>query len=547
MASEKSKRKSKWDVAPTDPQLHQQNQKALVDKLQFTLSQSFPDPLSAEVDINDCPPATRYLLTKGSTHEQVNKETGAVVVTRGSYVPPSEKGLTIEKPLHLHISGKSPEAVRKAETMLRKMMQESLAAKKQTTEFTTQIMIRLGYGVDPDFNVVSRILGPKGSFIQHIMTEAGVGTKVILRGKESLSAPNLAGEPFHLLITSTNSAALNKAKQLSEDLLTTVYRQYDEFMASKKGHYASGYDSYYGYGYGYGYGAPQTPYPTYPYPPTSGPGNPFALGPYGVAPPAVGARSFPPNGISPAPYTQTPLVTPGETGLQESPLNKQHLASPLPQQSLQPQIQAQTQVQSHHQIGHQTPQIQPQLQVQTQIQTPTQTESQQQGIFPLSKKTNDESVKDDLKEGIPEQKQKEVSRWPSLSLVNSSRNGTNNTNPNKKIKTDAELMPPPSKAITEKLLKQIEEKRARKKSAQSAMDKEKSNESGLLKLVDYSDDDEKDETFFNRGSNLRLSTSSKASTQPFWSSPSGIGSSWKSKYKIRSTKLSFWNINKFSV
>ncbi|KAL2898455.1 Protein RIK, partial [Bienertia sinuspersici] len=59
--------------------------------------------IAREIVINDADPAMRYKLTKRQTQEEIKKCTGAVVITRGKYRPPSAVP-DGEKPLYLHIS-----------------------------------------------------------------------------------------------------------------------------------------------------------------------------------------------------------------------------------------------------------------------------------------------------------------------------------------------------------------------------------------------------------------------------------------------------------
>jgi len=244
--------------------------------------------------------------------------------------------------------------------------------------------------------------------------------------------------------------------------------------------------------------------------------------------PAHGPQGVPTNGISAAAYapataanfststspTQSSPTSPPSTSTAQPPSYSSVPGSVVPRQSLTVQPTASPPVTT-----------QP-----TQSQT-LQSQPQTSPTNPKKRHFEEADIKDDLEEGTTDKSDNIAtssnSRWPSLSILNPSatKNNTNATNPNKKFKTDAELMPPPSKAISDKILKQIEEKRAqRQKQTELANNKKlkKSSESGLLKLVDYGDEDEKYET-------TSTSSSLKAPTQPFWSSHSA-NNSWNSKY-----------------
>ena len=54
-----------------------------------------PSKLSTEVGINHCTPAIRLLLTRGTTQNRIREETGAVVTTRGTYIPPNAPPCTV--------------------------------------------------------------------------------------------------------------------------------------------------------------------------------------------------------------------------------------------------------------------------------------------------------------------------------------------------------------------------------------------------------------------------------------------------------------------
>ncbi|XP_048443018.1 protein RIK-like isoform X3 [Pyrus x bretschneideri] len=59
--------------------------------------------IAREIVINDAESSVRYKLTKRQTQEEIQKCTGAVVITRGRYRPPNSS-TDGEKPLYLHIS-----------------------------------------------------------------------------------------------------------------------------------------------------------------------------------------------------------------------------------------------------------------------------------------------------------------------------------------------------------------------------------------------------------------------------------------------------------
>ena len=54
--------------------------------------------------INDAPPQTRYLLTKKTTQEEIQRRAGTNIVNKGRYVAPGQAPDEKEKPLFLRIS-----------------------------------------------------------------------------------------------------------------------------------------------------------------------------------------------------------------------------------------------------------------------------------------------------------------------------------------------------------------------------------------------------------------------------------------------------------
>jgi hypothetical protein len=77
-------------------------------------SQPPSDKHTAEVGINHCRADIRQHLTKTTTHEEIRRETGATVTTKGVYVPVGEIPGPDQKPLFLLIEADSNEAVEAA-------------------------------------------------------------------------------------------------------------------------------------------------------------------------------------------------------------------------------------------------------------------------------------------------------------------------------------------------------------------------------------------------------------------------------------------------
>ncbi|XP_021856646.2 protein RIK isoform X2 [Spinacia oleracea] len=182
--------------------------------------------IAREIVINDADSAMRYKLTKRQTQEEIQKSSGAVVITRGKYRPTNAVP-DGEKPLYLHISAgahlkETAErilAVDRAAAMVEDML-------KQVSQ-PLSTCIYLGFDADPSLNIVARIRGPNDQYINHIMNETGA--TIVLHGRGSGHLGVIQDEegqqPLYLLLSSNNQKSLDDAKLLAENLLDTISRE----------------------------------------------------------------------------------------------------------------------------------------------------------------------------------------------------------------------------------------------------------------------------------------------------------------------------------
>ncbi|KAJ4820192.1 Protein RIK [Rhynchospora pubera] len=180
--------------------------------------------IAREIVINDAEPSLRCKLTKRQTQEEIEKTTGAIVITRGKYRPPNALPDS-ERPLYLHISASSHlkdfveriKAVDKATSIVEDMLKQDLVVQPFTR------CVFLGFVADPSLNVSSRIRGSNDQFINHIITETGA--TVVLRGRDSgnhSSDAEESSQPIHLFLSSSNAKSLESARILAENLLDTI-------------------------------------------------------------------------------------------------------------------------------------------------------------------------------------------------------------------------------------------------------------------------------------------------------------------------------------
>ncbi|KAJ7974316.1 protein RIK [Quillaja saponaria] len=223
------------------PSVQQQNsavlQKLNLPKIQDELI------IAREIVINDAESSVRYKLTKRQTQEEIQRCTGAVVITRGKYRPPNAPP-DGEKPLYLHISAGAHLkdtaerilVVDRAAAMVEEMLKQGHTSVSIPSTFhpavasgvkVTQVLstcVFLGFDAEPSLNIVARIRGPNDQYINHIMNETGA--TVTLRGHDSGNIEGLSGEdgqqPLHLFLSSNNPKSLEDAKCLAENLLDTI-------------------------------------------------------------------------------------------------------------------------------------------------------------------------------------------------------------------------------------------------------------------------------------------------------------------------------------
>ncbi|XVF16750.1 hypothetical protein REPUB_Repub10bG0059100 [Reevesia pubescens] len=212
------------------PVVSKQNQPKIQDEL----------VIAREIVINDAESSIRYKLTKRQTQEEIQRFTGAVVITRGKYRPPNSPP-DGEKPLYLHISAaahlkETAErilAVDRAAAMVEEMLKHGQSSQAGSSPFMAAMSnnvkahstcVYLGFDADPSLNVAARIRGPNDQYINHIMNETGA--TVILHGYGSGSFESLQAEeaqqPLHLFLSSNNPRSLDDAKRLAENLLDTI-------------------------------------------------------------------------------------------------------------------------------------------------------------------------------------------------------------------------------------------------------------------------------------------------------------------------------------
>ncbi|KAF5341841.1 hypothetical protein D9611_001969 [Ephemerocybe angulata] len=188
-----------------------------------------------DIDINDV--RNRYLLTKGSTQEQIHDETGASVGTRGVWYPDRTKATAKDPPLYIHISAKSEDILKMAVDKVNELIaldMGSLVEKEKGRERRKWPEEKLPIELDSirNFNVRAKVVGPSGSFVKYIQSETS--TRVQIKGAGSGFIDQETGQeepvPMYIHITGPEDGQVARAKVLTEDLLLVVRQEHGKVL-----------------------------------------------------------------------------------------------------------------------------------------------------------------------------------------------------------------------------------------------------------------------------------------------------------------------------
>ncbi|KAI9318165.1 hypothetical protein BX666DRAFT_1856551, partial [Dichotomocladium elegans] len=166
------------------------------------------------IPINDL--RNRYMVTRGATQAQIQRDTGADVTTRGKFYPDTSLATESEPPLYLHVSASSQESLDKAVAIIEDLIENAQTPaaapppfERREPKFEVQFRriyeekIFIGLESTPHFNLRAKIVGPQGAYVKHIQNETG--TRVQLKGRGSgfyeSSTGQEAEEDLHVHVT----------------------------------------------------------------------------------------------------------------------------------------------------------------------------------------------------------------------------------------------------------------------------------------------------------------------------------------------------------
>ncbi|KAL0490413.1 hypothetical protein AKO1_003229 [Acrasis kona] len=211
-----------------------------------------------EIEINDC--RNRYILTKGATISEINKETGAVISVRGRYYrdgePRDPAAAADDRPLFLHVAADTQESINKAAKQIEEIMVGNAGIPPGMIIAKIPIDIDLNNPNASSFSIAASIIGPKGQFLKHITSQTG-GTRVQLKGRgfkeNGGNTVKEVDEPMHLQLSSNGQQNLEKAKKLATSLIEkTLWHTATGWKRTRRAAaQQASYGGYYTYGTGY--------------------------------------------------------------------------------------------------------------------------------------------------------------------------------------------------------------------------------------------------------------------------------------------------------
>ncbi|KAF5361964.1 hypothetical protein D9756_002194 [Leucocoprinus leucothites] len=192
-----------------------------------------------DIDINDV--RNRYMLTKGSTQQEIHDQTGASVSTKGVWYPDRSKATEKDPPLYLHITASTQEALQQAVDKVNDLISTDLGPlvedkKDRLREKRKWPEEKLTVGLESirNFNVRTKVVGPSGSFVKYIQQETG--TRVQIKGVGSGFIEQETGqesnEPLYIHITGPDESQVQRAKVLAEDLLLVVREEHAKMQTA---------------------------------------------------------------------------------------------------------------------------------------------------------------------------------------------------------------------------------------------------------------------------------------------------------------------------
>lgn len=174
---------------------------------------------------------------------QIKQETGATVISKGTWLPDRTKATDKEPALYLHITAPTQEILNAGIAAVQKVIDTELGP--LVTDFRARAReeqpprerrrwpeekIPVNLESLRNFNVRAKIVGPQGLFVKHIQQETSA--RVQIKGRGSGYIENETGresdEPMHIHISGPEQIMVDQAKDLAEDLLAVVREEWEK-------------------------------------------------------------------------------------------------------------------------------------------------------------------------------------------------------------------------------------------------------------------------------------------------------------------------------
>ncbi|KAH8833178.1 hypothetical protein DL96DRAFT_1552187 [Flagelloscypha sp. PMI_526] len=217
-----------------------------------------------DIDINEV--RNRYMLTKGSTQEEIIQETGASISTKGTWFPDRSRATPDNPALYLHISATTKDSLQKAIDRINELISIELGSlveekgprDRQKRKWPEE---KLPVGLESirNFNVRAKVVGPQGLFVKHIQqeTQTRVQIKGIGSGFVDQETGRESDEPLYIHITGPEQGQVDRAKVLTEDLLLVVRQKHAEANSAAQQHQMELHQAQQQYAAYSGYAPPQ--------------------------------------------------------------------------------------------------------------------------------------------------------------------------------------------------------------------------------------------------------------------------------------------------
>ena len=139
-----------------------------------------------DIEINDH--RNRYLLTKRQTQEDLRNETGARVLTRGTWYPDKTMLRPNEPPLYLHVTADTRESLNRCIARINNLMMQDLPPllddrlHRNDPRASNEEIVPINLEPLRNFNVRAKVVGPSGLFVKYIQHETRVRVQIKGRG-----------------------------------------------------------------------------------------------------------------------------------------------------------------------------------------------------------------------------------------------------------------------------------------------------------------------------------------------------------------------------